>query len=407
MSYADCISRISELDSLIRRMDPGWATSGYSLADVINADSPFAGVLESVAGQSGSDATDSSSIDGASASPSALGLLGYGATSSLYTKPNVIAIQSSSPTATSTGLAFETPLPGARLTQGFGPTTETLEPSATVDGVTYAHYHNGLDLAAPLGTAIRAAASGTVTFAGKESDGAVVVKIRHDDGYTTLYGHLDPSLDVKVGDVVTEGQTIGKVGMTGNTTGPHLHFSLFDPNGKAIDPTTNLKAGLLPDPATLLGPSDDDPTQLTSESGPAALARFDAVASKIPYAAQIRQAAISAGIDPLLLTGLVYTESNFHPTAVSRCGAEGLTQLMPKTARSLGVSDPFDPQQNLNGGAQYIAKQLRNFGRVDLALAAYNAGPGAIGRLGAVPDSKAGYVRKILGKWSSLKEQAA
>lgn len=157
--------------------------------------------------------------------------------------------------------------------------------------------------------------------------------------------------------------------------------------------------------ATLLAPSATDLGSMVEASGSSVLARFDAVAPGIPYAAQIRSAAISAGIDPLLLTGLVYAESNFHPDARSRAGALGLTQLMPGTARGLGVTDITDPQQNLNGGATYIARQMRRFGRVDLALAAYNAGPGAIARLGVVPASKQGYVRKILRKWSSFQGQ--
>ena len=102
-----------------------------------------------------------------------------------------------------------------------------MEPPATVDGVNYAHYHTGIDLAAKMGTPILAAADGTVTSAGRESDGAVIVKIRHDDGYMTLYGHLNPGLDVKVGDKVIRGQEIGTEGDTGKTTGPHLHFALY------------------------------------------------------------------------------------------------------------------------------------------------------------------------------------
>jgi len=396
MSYADCVSRIAELDTLIRRIDPDWATSGYSMADALGLDgtSDFAGLLQSLSGTTTDDAAMTSTA--LSASPSAIG-----SGTSIYYKFNVIGLR------TDAGLAFETPLPGATLTQAFGPTDETLEPSKTVDGVTYAHYHDGIDLAARLGTTIRAAGSGTVVFAGAQSDGCVVVKIRHDNGYTSLYGHLDPSLDVSVGQTVSEGQPIGKVGMTGMTTGPHLHFGLYDTSGDAVDPEPYLRSGSLPEPDSLLGPLAGDTGTLTDEVGSAALARFDAVSSQIPYAAEIRQAAVSNGIDPLLLASLVYAESNFHPDAVSRCGAIGLTQLMPKTARGLGVTDPHDPQQNLNGGAAYIARQLKNFGRVDLALAAYNAGPGAISRLGAVPDSKEGYVRRILRKWSSYQELAA
>jgi hypothetical protein len=392
MSYSDCVSRISELDTLMRRVDPQWATSGYSMAGypgIISNSSLFSGVLETLTSQdgtAGTSATAASAAVAGSSSPYGISVLGR-------TTPQAVS--------------FESPLPSSRLSQAFGPTTETLEPSATVNGVTYAHYHNGMDMAAPLGTTVRAAGSGMVTYAGRQSDGAVVVKIRHEDGYVSLYAHLDPSLDVKVGQQVTEGQALGKVGMTGNTTGPHLHFGLYDTSGKAIDPSTFLKSGSLPDPTTLLGPSASDPAVLTQVSGAATLARFDAVSSQIPYAAQIRQAAVAQGIDPLLLTSLVYAESNFHPNAVSRCGAQGLTQLMPKTAAGLGVSDAFDPQQNLNGGATYIARQLRNFGRVDLALAAYNAGPGAVGRLGAVPNSTKGYVSKILHKWSSYQELAA
>lgn len=170
---------------------------------------------------------------------------------------------------------------------------------------------------------------------------------------------------------------------------------------------TPLFVGEQPVPGTLMSPSSSNPAALTQQSGATVLARFDSISSKIAYGPQIRAAAIANGIDPLLLASLVYAESNFDPKAVSSCGAQGLTQLMPATARELGVTNSFDPQQNLNGGAKYIATQLRNFGRVDLALAAYNAGPGAIARLGVVPDSKRGYVNAILGRWTRYVEAAA
>jgi soluble lytic murein transglycosylase-like protein len=112
-------------------------------------------------------------------------------------------------------------------------------------------------------------------------------------------------------------------------------------------------------------------------------------ASRLPahgqrWAPAIESAANQAGVDPRLFAALVWSESNFRPGAVSRVGAIGLAQLMPGTAASLGV-DPHDPIQNLAGGARYLAQQMRSFGRVDLALAAYNAGPGAVRRYGGIP----------------------
>jgi soluble lytic murein transglycosylase-like protein len=106
----------------------------------------------------------------------------------------------------------------------------------------------------------------------------------------------------------------------------------------------------------------------------------------VPYGAEITAAAKKHGIDPALLAGLVKQESGFNPTAGSSAGARGLTQLMPGTAAGLGVTDVLDPIQNLDGGAKYLRQQLDAFGGdVTRALAAYNAGPGAVQRYGGVP----------------------
>jgi soluble lytic murein transglycosylase-like protein len=117
-----------------------------------------------------------------------------------------------------------------------------------------------------------------------------------------------------------------------------------------------------------------------------------------PYAAEISAAAAKHGVDPALLAGLVRQESNFNPNAKSPAGASGLTQLMPGTAAGLGVSDPTDPLQALDGGAKYLSQQLKAFdGDVARALAAYNAGPGAVQRFGGVPPyaETQNYVRKV------------
>lgn len=83
-----------------------------------------------------------------------------------------------------------------------------------------------------------------------------------------------------------------------------------------------------------------------------------------------------------LLDALVWTESRYNPLAVSRVGAAGLGQLMPATARELGVSNRFDPMANIDGAARYLRQMLDRFGTVHLALAAYNAGPRAVTRAG-------------------------
>jgi soluble lytic murein transglycosylase-like protein len=118
-----------------------------------------------------------------------------------------------------------------------------------------------------------------------------------------------------------------------------------------------------------------------------------------PFAAEIDAAAARNGVDPALLRGLIKAESNFNPRAGSAAGAQGLTQLMPATARGLGVTNPFDPGQSIEGGAKYLREQLDKFGGdPEKALAAYNAGPGAVQRYGGVPPypETQAYVKHVL-----------
>ncbi|GGG58791.1 lytic transglycosylase [Salipiger pallidus] len=116
------------------------------------------------------------------------------------------------------------------------------------------------------------------------------------------------------------------------------------------------------------------------------------------YADLARGAARRNGIPEDLFLRLVKQESNFNPRALSHKGAIGLAQLMPFTARQLGV-DPHDPAQNLEGGARYLKQQYQAFGSWRLALAAYNAGPGAVVKHGGVPPYREtrNYVKTIWG----------
>ena len=110
------------------------------------------------------------------------------------------------------------------MSQPFGPSALTLEPPRAYPGVTYPYFHDGIDIAAPPGAPVFAAA-GRVAFVGHLPDGAEIVLIAHDGGFFTLYAHLDDTHappPVKVGDAVRAGDPIGWIGLTGITTGAHL-----------------------------------------------------------------------------------------------------------------------------------------------------------------------------------------
>jgi murein DD-endopeptidase MepM/ murein hydrolase activator NlpD len=129
-------------------------------------------------------------------------------------------------------------------TQDFGPTPYYFEPALTYRGVYYQHFHTGTDIATAWGTPVLAPASGTVVFAGTMGDGAGVVVMTHDSGLVSMYAHLENRVfpaAVKAGDTVRAGDRIGNVGLTGNTTGAHLHWSVWR-NGELIDPLSMIKS---------------------------------------------------------------------------------------------------------------------------------------------------------------------
>jgi hypothetical protein len=125
---------------------------------------------------------------------------------------------------------------------------------------------------------------------------------------------------------------------------------------------------------------------------------FRPLPATIAYNDTIAEAADLYRLDPNLIRAIIRAESAFNPFAVSRAGAQGLMQLMPAVAEELNVLDPFDPRQNIFGGARYLRWLLdRNDGNLDLAVASYNAGPGAVDRFNGIPPYREtrNYVKKV------------
>ena len=122
----------------------------------------------------------------------------------------------------------------------------------------------------------------------------------------------------------------------------------------------------------------------TAGAADAATRAAGPVGADVPFAALFNAAGARHGVDPRLLAAVARAESAYNPTAVSPAGAQGLMQIMPATAAGLGV-DPLVPEQAVDGAARYLAEQLDAFGTVELALAAYNAGPGNVRRYGGIP----------------------
>ncbi|MCY1669430.1 lytic transglycosylase domain-containing protein [Novosphingobium sp. SL115] len=131
---------------------------------------------------------------------------------------------------------------------------------------------------------------------------------------------------------------------------------------------------------------------------------------RLRHHAAIQQVACEVGLPANLLDALVGQESAYRHDAVSKAGAQGLTQLMPATARSLGIVRTFDPWLNLRGGARYFRQQIDRFKRVDLALAAYNAGPArkslANGKIPRIVETR-NYVRSVILRWKQLTSRAS
>ncbi|HUQ87758.1 MAG TPA: lytic transglycosylase domain-containing protein [Vicinamibacterales bacterium] len=152
------------------------------------------------------------------------------------------------------------------------------------------------------------------------------------------------------------------------------------------------------------------PPQPRAKANVEVSAEYIAVPANQAYDGMIDEAAVEFDIDPNLIHAVMQAESAFHPFAVSSAGAEGLMQLMPQLSTEMGVSDAFDPRDNIRGGVRYL-KRLLDYhnGNIDLALASYNAGPGNVERYGGVPPFREtrNYVKTIKHIIAARKRRAA
>ncbi len=179
---------------------------------------------------------------------------------------------------------------------------------------------------------------------------------------------------------------------------PAHHVGIYAGNGQMVDaPRAGKTVGL----HKLWGTPSEIRRVLPGSAGDTA----GATLAGVPYAQLFARAGAAHGVDPTLLAAVAKAESGYDPRAVSSAGAQGLMQLMPATARSLGV-DALDPAQAVDGSARLLKSLLARFGgRVDLALAGYNAGPGAVQRYGGVPPytETRTYVDRVTSYWEALR----
>ena len=177
------------------------------------------------------------------------------------------------------------------------------------------------------------------------------------------------------------------------------HIAIYVGGGKMIEaPHTGANIRLVDVPSTpdYIRRILPNPDAATAVSG--AAQGGGTQVSGVPYSNLFNTAGARYGVSPMLLAAVARQESGYNATAVSGAGAQGLMQLMPGTAKGLGVTNSFDPAQAVDGAARMLRDLTNRFGRVDLALAAYNAGPGAVMRYDGVPPyaETKNYVRNVM-----------
>ncbi len=270
-------------------------------------------------------------------------------------------------------------------------------------------------------------ADGGGTTSSVELGAAAVAKAKEYTGVPYLWGGEDPKTGVDCSGLVQHvygqlGIDLPRVAADQSRAGtavasldqarpgdlvffgkPAHHVGIYVGDGKMIDaPRAGKTVGVhslwgTPSSIRRVVPEVTS-TTASAASNAAAAAGVGSSGLSGPYASLFTAAGAKYGVDPALLSAVAKAESAYNPRAVSPAGAQGLMQLMPGTARDLGVANAFDPAQAVDGAAKMLSQLLTSFnGKVDLALAGYNAGPGAVRKYGGVPPytETQNYVRRV------------
>jgi cell wall-associated NlpC family hydrolase len=198
--------------------------------------------------------------------------------------------------------------------------------------------------------------------------------------------------------------------------GGHEHIAIYIGNNKMIaapEPGDHVKVQSVYEKPSSIRRIVDTPAPTLSGASQSLTAQgvssgSGAIAKSVPYADLFTAAARRHGLPPALLAAVAKCESNYNTRAVSSAGAEGMMQFMPATARGLGI-DPYNPAQAIEGAARKLSSDLHSFGSVKLALAAYNAGGGAVRKYGGIPpfSETQAYVPRVLNAMSALERGAS